>query len=138
MALRNFSKSWKSSIQTRKQRKYRHNAPNHIRHKFMSAPLSKDLKSKHGVRNMPIRSGDTVTIATGQFKGHSGKVASVNLAKVKIKVEGAAQSKRDGTTVMYPMDPSNVVITKLDLSDEVRKFKLEERAKQIANQGGNN
>lgn len=104
----------------------------------MSAPLSKDLKSKHGVRNMPVRSGDTVTITTGQFRGHSGKVAKVSLAKAKIKVEGATQSKRDGTTVMYPIDPSNVVITKLDLSDELRKFKLEERAKQVADSGGNN
>ena len=130
MVAKRFSTKWKSSTQTRKQRKYRHNAPNHIRHKFMSAPLSSDLRKTHGIRNISVRSGDTVTITTGQFKGHSGKVASINLAKVKVKVEGAELMKRDGTKVMYPINPSNVMITKLDLSDELRKAKIEKRASQ--------
>lgn len=137
MVAKKFSTHWKSSIQTRKQRKYRYNAPNHIKHKFMSAPLSKDLQQKHGVRNVPVRSGDTVLIKTGQFKGHTGKVAIVNLANTKIKVEGAEMTKRDGSKVMYPMYASNVVITKLDLSDELRKAKIESRAQQRKAQEAN-
>ena len=97
----------------------------------MSAPLSSDLRKTHGIRNISVRSGDTVTITTGQFKGHSGKVASINLAKVKVKVEGAELTKRDGSKVMYPINPSNLMITKLDLSDELRKAKIEKRATQI-------
>ncbi|MFP4401886.1 MAG: 50S ribosomal protein L24 [Candidatus Nanoarchaeia archaeon] len=131
MALNNFSKHWKSSTQTRKQRKYRHNAPNHLRHKMMRAPLSSDLRKQHGVRNMSVRSGDTVVVKAGQFKGQSGKIAIVNLAKLKIKIDGVQQTKRDGSSVMYPIDPSNVEITKLDLSDDLRKSKLDERVAQI-------
>jgi len=132
MTQKKFSKSWKSSTQTRKQRKYVYNAPNHIRHKMMSAPLSKELRKTHGVRNVVVRSGDTVEITTGQFKGQSGKVAKVNLAKLRIYVEGITQNKRDGTPVMYPIHPSNAVITKIDLSDELRKAKIESRAKEIS------
>ena len=39
----------------RKSRKRHFNAPSHIRRKMMSAPLSKELKAKYGVRSMPIR-----------------------------------------------------------------------------------
>ena len=68
-----WSKVWKSSSQPRKQRKYLHNSPLHVKHKLMAAPLSKDLKKEHGVRSVPVRSGDTVTIRAGQFKGKTGK-----------------------------------------------------------------
>ena len=39
----------------RKQRKRHFEAPSHIRRKLMSAPLSKELRQKYGVRSMPIR-----------------------------------------------------------------------------------
>merc|ERR1711890_154114 len=42
----------------RKQRKRQFTAPSHIRRKLMSAPLSKDLRQKYGVRSMPIRKDD--------------------------------------------------------------------------------
>ena len=42
-------------------------------------------------------------------------------------VEGVTQNKRDGTSVMYPIHPSNLKITKLDLGDELRKAKIESR-----------
>lgn len=133
MVAKKFSNSWKSSTQTRKQRKYVYNAPNHIRHKFMSVTLAKDLRSTHGVRNVPVRTGDTVEVTTGQFKGMSGKVSKVNLAKVRVYVEGVTQNKRDGTAVMYPIHPSNLKITKLDLGDELRKAKLEKRKTEANN-----
>ena len=136
MVVKKFSKSWKSSIQTRKQRKYRYNAPNHIKHRFMSATLSKELKETHNIRNVPVRLGDTVEIIAGQFKGSQGKIAKVSLAKTKVYIEGITQIKRDGTAVMYPIHPSNVKITKLDLTDELRKEKITMRSKQTS--GGNN
>ncbi|MCD6275005.1 MAG: 50S ribosomal protein L24, partial [Candidatus Aenigmarchaeota archaeon] len=48
-----FSKSWVKSKQPRKQRKYRHNAPKHIRQKFMHANLSKELREKYNRRSLP-------------------------------------------------------------------------------------
>lgn len=122
-----WSKHWKSSKQPRKQRKYRINAPLHIKHKFLSAPLSKDLKKKHNIRNIPLRKGDRVKIMIGQFKKTLGKIEKVNLKKSKVYVEGAQVSKRDGTKSFYPIDPSNVQILELDLSDKKRKKILERK-----------
>ncbi|KAI7692986.1 hypothetical protein SSS_10366, partial [Sarcoptes scabiei] len=46
------------SSSRRKARKRHFNAPSHIRRRIMSAPLSKDLRQKYGVRTMPIRKDD--------------------------------------------------------------------------------
>ena len=40
----------------------------------MSSALSKDLKSKHGARSIPIRKDDEVLIMRGKYKGREGKV----------------------------------------------------------------
>jgi len=116
-----FSNSWKSSKQRRKQRKFRHNATLHIKHKFLSAHLSKDLMKKHSTRSLPVRKGDTVKIIRGQFRNHVGKVEKVLLKKTKIHVDGAEQVKRDGTKSFYPIHPSNVIITTLNLEDKMRQ-----------------
>ena len=50
-----FSKSWKSSKQPRKQRKYIAKAPLHIKRKLMGVNLSKELRKKHGKRNIVVR-----------------------------------------------------------------------------------
>ena len=46
----------------RKCRKAHFSAPSHIRRTYMSAPLSKELKAKYGVRSMPIRKDDEVMV----------------------------------------------------------------------------
>lgn len=125
-----WSKLWNQSTQARKQRKYFRKAPLHIRHKFMTSPLSKELRKEHGIRSIPVRTGDSVKVKTGQFKGTTGKVSKVSLSKVKIYVEGAKISRADGSESFYPIHPSNVEITKLDLSDEKRAAKLEARKKE--------
>lgn len=120
-----WSRHWKSSKQPRKQRKYRHNAPLHTRHKFMSAPLSKDLEEKYKKKRIPLRTGDRVKIMMGQFKNTLGKVEKTDLKKLKVYIEGAQVAKRDGTKSHYPIDPSNVQILELELSDKKRKNILE-------------
>lgn len=60
-------KSGKSK-QPRKQRKARYNAPLHIRHKFMSAALSDELRDKYGKRSFPLRKGDTVRVVRETIK----------------------------------------------------------------------
>jgi len=98
----------------------------------MTAPLSPELRRKYGIRNLPIRKGDTVMIMRGDFKGIEGKVIRVDLKKIRIYVEGATRRKADGTQVNVPIHPSNVMITKLDLSDPRRKEVIErkQRTKQ--------
>ncbi|HPR42338.1 MAG TPA: 50S ribosomal protein L24 [Candidatus Methanofastidiosa archaeon] len=111
----------------RKQRKMLFNMPKHRRHNLLTAPLSNDLKDKYGVKSMPIRKGDKVQIQRGDYVGHEGEVIFVDRKAVKIGVEGAAVEKTDGTEKTYPVHPSNVMITKLDLSDEMRKKSLEKK-----------
>lgn len=54
-----------------------------------------------------------------------GKVARVNLTKSQIQVEGITQKKVDGSTVLTPIHPSKVMVTKLDLDDKRRAASLE-------------
>ncbi len=116
-----FSLSWKSSKQPRKQRKYLHNAPSHIRSKLMSAQLSDTLKNKYKKNSMPIRKGDTVKIMRGQFKKSSGKITQVFRRKYRVFVENATLSKKDGSKVFYPIHASNLMILELFLEDKRRK-----------------
>ncbi|MCZ7392872.1 MAG: 50S ribosomal protein L24 [Candidatus Methanoperedens sp.] len=109
-----------TSTQPRKQRKSRYQAPLHMRHKLMGAMLSPELREKHGVKSIPLRTGDTVKVLRGDHKGKDGKVAGINLKKMTITVDGVSVTKADGTEVPRPIQPSNVMITKLELKDEKR------------------
>lgn len=116
-----FSTKWKSSKQVRKQRKYRYNAPLHIRQKFVHVHLSKELRKKYGKRNAGLRKGDKVKIVRGQFKKHTGNVERVDLKGIRVYVSGAEVTKKDGNKAMYPIDPSNMIITELNLDDKMRQ-----------------
>lgn len=109
-----------ASSQPRKQRKYRYQAPLHIRHKFMGAMLSEELKKEHGIKSIPVRKGDTVKVMRGDHKGTDGKVSDVDLKNMTITIDGISVAKADGTEVPRPVYPSNVMITKLETKDEKR------------------
>ena len=120
-----WSAYWKSSSQARKQRKYRYNAPLHIRGKFVSSHLSKELKDKHKRRSIALRKGDTVKILRGRFRGESVKVDVVDRKSLKVYLEGIKITKKDGTEVPVAVDPSNLLITSLNLDDKFRMKKRE-------------
>ncbi|MFH1608122.1 MAG: 50S ribosomal protein L24 [archaeon] len=124
-----FSTKWKASKQPRKQRKYRANAPLHIKKKFVSVNLSKELRKKHERRNIVVRKGDVVKIMKGKFKKKQGKVLIVNLKKFKVAVEGIQVKKRDGSQVNVLMQPSNLQIIELNLEDKRRMKKQKEEKK---------
>ena len=115
------------SKQPRKQRKFLYNAPLHIRHKIMSATLSKELREEYNRRSLPVRRGDKVEIMRGDFKGHQGKIERVDLKNYKVYVEGATIQKVDGTTTYFPIHPSNLQIIELNLEDEKRLKVLERK-----------
>jgi large subunit ribosomal protein L24 len=125
---KSFSTHWVSSTQPRKQRKYRFNAPLHVRSKFLSAHLSKELRGKHNTRSLRVRSGDEVTVMRGQFAGKGGRVERVDTIHTKIFVTGIDAQKRDGTKRLYPLQPSNVMITKL--ADDKRRLPVEQKTKE--------
>lgn len=124
----NVAQSYKSSEKGRKQRKFRALAPFHSKHKLMSSNLSEELRKKYSRKSFPIIKGDTVRVMRGQFKGQKGNVLIVNMLKLKIYIEGIQRSKRDGTKVNVPLDPSNVQITSLKLEDKKRIQSLEKKA----------
>ncbi|ELA41188.1 ribosomal protein L24 [Vittaforma corneae ATCC 50505] len=94
--------------------------------KMMSSRLSKELRSSYGFKTFPIHSGDFVTITTGKFKNKEGKVLSVSRKTRKVTVEGCTNAKASGGSVLYPLDPSNLIIKSLAL-DEFRIKSLESK-----------
>lgn len=122
---RKFSTAWKSSSQPRKQRKFRANAPLHLRKKFVSANLSKELRKKIGKRNIVVKKGDKVKIMRGKFKGKTGKVLEVRLKISKIVVEGIQVKKMDGSKANVKMQPSNLQI--IEMAERGGKLKAEKK-----------
>lgn len=120
-----WSAKWKGSIQPRKQRKFRHNAPLHVRHKFVSANLHPILRKEFGKRSMPLRKGDEVKIMRGSSKKFKGLVDSIDLKRGRVYVEGVKVKKVDGSEVLKPLEPSNLCITKMNLDDKKRQRALE-------------
>ena len=122
-----FSKTWNRSKQPRKQRKYRYNAPLSTKSKFMGCHLSKELKEKYGKRSIVIRKGDSVKVLRGQFKKKTGKVDKVDIKKTRVYITGIDVTKKDGTKALYPINPSNIMVTALNLEDKKRKKSLERK-----------
>ncbi len=115
-----WSPSWLSSTQPRKQRKFRFNAPLHIRRSFLSAHLSRELHAQYKRRSFPLRKGDEVEILRGDSKGLRGAVARVDLSRARVYLDGIMAKKVDGSEVMRPLQPSNLRIVKFHLEDKRR------------------
>src|SRR3972149_603284 len=82
-----------------KQRKLLFNAPAHLRHKLMAAPLSKELVAARGAKNFPARKGDTVRIQRGDHKGFEGKDTRIDLKRSRIFSVDSPREKVDGTNI---------------------------------------
>jgi len=120
-----------NSKQPRKQRKMHFNAPLHKKRKMLASHLAENLLLKYDRRNTTVVKGDTVKVMRGSFRGHEDKVASVNLKKQIVEVEGITTVKADGTKVAKPIHPSNLLITKLNLTDKWRRNKLEKGLSEV-------
>lgn len=128
-----------------KQRKAAANAPLHQQRKRIRARcLDPNYAS---VRNVTLRVGDEVEVRRGDFghpnsqKGEKGKrhgeargkaglrakVAGVDTKAGHIFVEGLTHSKADGKEEGIPIHPSNVVVVKIDDSDDLRRKDLQAR-----------
>ena len=93
----------------------------------MSASLSKELRIRYHIRNIPLRVGDKVKIMVGNNKDKVGKIKLVDLKNYKVKIDGLTRSKTDGSKVELKFEPSNLMITELNLDDEKRKKKIERK-----------
>src|SRR3990167_3993704 len=115
-----FSTQWISSSQPRKQRKFIANAPLNIKHRFLSANLSKELRKKYAKRNLPLRKGDEVLIMRGAFKKKKAKVTSLEHKKLRITLENIARSKKDGSKTNVYFNARALQIITLNLEDKKR------------------
>merc|ERR1719475_5956 len=103
-----FNKNKTSS--RRKNRKAYFNAPSHVRRTLMSAPLSKELRQKYGVRSMPVRKDDEVQVVRGHYKGQQvGKIVQCYRKKFRVYIERIQREKANGATVNVGIHPSKVV-----------------------------
>lgn len=125
-----WSPAWKGSKLPRKQRKYRANAPLHVKRDFLSVHLSKDLRAKYSRRAISVRSGDKVTVLIGSYRGTSGKVDHVNVRKTKVYITGIERAKKDGSKTLLPINPSNLMITELNIGDKKREAMLARNVQQ--------
>ncbi|MBS3065828.1 50S ribosomal protein L24 [Candidatus Pacearchaeota archaeon] len=125
-----FSTQWISSSQPRKQRKFIANAPLHIKHRFLSANLSKELRKKYAKRNLPLRKGDEVLIMRGAFKKKKAKVTSLDLKNTRVILEGMQRAKKDGSKVNVFFHPSVLQIHVLNLDDKQRVAALSRKSGQ--------
>jgi large subunit ribosomal protein L24 len=108
-----YKKGWQASEQPRKQRKFRANAPLHVKGRFLNASLSKELRSSQGRRTLRVRKGDEIEVMRGEHKGKRGVVESVNTKSFRLYVRGVEHLKRDGSKSPMPIAASNVRIVKL-------------------------
>jgi large subunit ribosomal protein L24 len=103
-----------------KQRKMIYDAPAHRLRRFLTAPLSDELRTAQGRRSYAVRKGDTVKIVRGDFAGVEGKVNDVDTRRQRLFVEGVQREKTGGTSAPVSVSSSKVRITKLNLDDKWR------------------
>lgn len=117
-----------SSVKPGKQRKQVYNAPAHVRHVMLAAPLSPELRKRYNTRSLPVRKGDTARILRGDFAGTEGKVTGVNVKEFRLRIEGVTRETAEGASRFVSVHSSKVMLTKLNLDDKWRKEILESRS----------
>jgi len=118
-----FSKTWNSSKQPRKQRKYIANAPHHLKRKLLGCALDKPLREKHNRRSIEVRKDDEVKIMRGKFSKKQGKVLIIDVKNSRVQIDGINRAKKDGEKAPVWFHPSNLKIIRLDDTDNRRMNK---------------
>ena len=117
------------SSKASKQRKRLFAGSLHMKTRVMRAHVADDLMEKYDLWTVRVHKGDTVKIMRGGYAGHTAKVTDVDTKKRVIYIEKVTSIKSDGKETPRPIHPSNVLVTKLDLTDPYRKRKLEGKSK---------
>jgi len=112
--------------QPHKQRKADRNAPLHERHKQVQGTLSADLREEYDQRSVRVNEGDTVEVMRGDYAGEEGDVVRVDLKDAAVHVEEVTLETADGEEVPRPVDASNLRVIDLNLSDDLRRERLNE------------
>ncbi len=97
----------------------------HVRQKFISAHLSEVLRKRFGKRSLNLKKGDEIKVMRGKDKGFKGKVERIDLKTSKIYIEGLNVKKVDGSEVLKPINPSNLLIMESKMEDKMRQMIIE-------------
>lgn len=124
------------SKKPKKQRKFLFKAPLHIKHKLLSAHLSKNLINQWKRRSLPLRTGDEVKIMRGGFRGTIGKITNVDLKRLKVYIDNVKRRKVSGEEVHIPIRPSKLLLLNPVTDDKKRldainKLKMVKRVDKI-------
>lgn len=124
----NWSKEWNSSTNPSKQRKYRDNAPLHVKDKLVSANVSHELRDELGTRNIKIRTGDRAKVMRGDDSGSEGIINNIDRENEVVYIDGIDNERNDGSTQQKPLRPSNLQLVALNVEDPNRldKFDIED------------
>jgi large subunit ribosomal protein L24 len=114
--------------QPSKQRTQTRRAPLHEKQKQVRATLAEDLREEYDQRNVRVNEGDTVEVMRGDHAGEEQDVVNVDLRDGVVHVEEVTIETADGEEVPRPIEPSNLRVTDLDLSDDRRQARLESEA----------
>jgi large subunit ribosomal protein L24 len=116
-----------SSIQPRKQRYARANAPMHERKKMMHVHVSKELRAKLGTkrRAVLVKKGDKIRFRKGKNRKKTGTVLEVDYRDLVLYVEGISSKNSKGVQKLSPVQPANVEIVEGDFGQKDRKAMLE-------------
>ncbi|MFO8020331.1 MAG: 50S ribosomal protein L24 [Promethearchaeia archaeon] len=99
------------SKKPKKQRKSLKTAKNHQRSKLLSTRLADFLQEEYGVKQLPLRVGDSIRIVKGEFKDFEGEVVEIDSKKQRAKIKEAVFEKTDGTEFHPSIHISNLIIT---------------------------
>ncbi|PSG98824.1 MAG: 50S ribosomal protein L24 [Nanohaloarchaea archaeon SW_7_43_1] len=121
----NWSKEWKSSKNPSKQRKYRDNAPLHVKDKLVSANASQELRNELGTRTVKVRTGDRAKVMRGDESGAEGIINNIDRENTVVYIDGIDNERNDGSLQQKALRPSNLQIVALNVEDSNRLEKFE-------------
>lgn len=124
----NWSREWNSSSKPGKQRKYRRNAPMHVKDKLVSSNLNELLRDELGTRSLPVIIGDRAKVMRGDEKGIEGIVSKIDRKEEKVYINNLDRQRTDGTVKEIPFAPSNLQLQALNLEnpDRIEKYEVDD------------
>ncbi len=114
-----------TSKKPNKKRRELYKDPLHRRRKKVSCRLSDSLHEQYHRRSLPVCEGDQVEVMRGEFIATRGSVSKVDLSKYRVVVDNVTKEQSKGGKIFYPLHPSNLMITRLNLDDSKRKKIME-------------
>ena len=112
-----------------------HNPSLALRSKLMSSHLSKELREAHGRRSVRVVPGDSVIVMRGIYRDATGKIDKVDPAR-GVVIGGIKEEKRAGEKFDVYINPSNILVTSLNLDDKWRASKIRDGRPPKKTSGG--